>query len=56
MHVNVSIYLTRAYVPLNRNTVFTRIVAAATINFALFTVWLLIEGGSYSRAATINFV
>ena len=36
-------------------TVFTEIVAAATINFALSSVRLLIEGGSYSRAATINF-
>ena len=35
------------------NTVFIRIVAAATINFALSFVRLLIEGGSYSRAATI---
>ena len=32
-------------------TVFTRIVAAATINFSLVPVRLLIEGGSYSRAA-----
>ena len=31
-----------------------RIVAAATINFALSFVRLLIEGGSYSRAATIT--
>ena len=37
------------------NTVFTRIVATATINFTCSSVWLLIEGGSYSRAATINF-
>ena len=37
-------------------TVFTRIVAAATINFAFSSVRLLIEGGSYSRADTINFV
>ena len=35
-------------------TVFIRIVAAATINFALSFVRLLIEGGSYSRAATIT--
>ena len=35
------------------NTVFIRIVAAATINFAPSSVRLLIEGGSYSRAATI---
>ena len=32
-------------------TVFTRIVAAATINFSLVPVRLLIEGGSYSRVA-----
>ena len=36
-------------------TVFVRIVAAATINFNLARVRLLIEGGSYSRAAVINF-
>ena len=36
-------------------TVFIRIVAAATINFSLDWVRLLIEGGSYSRAAFINF-
>ena len=36
------------------HTVFIRIVAAATINFALSFVRLLIEGGSYSRAATIT--
>ena len=36
-------------------TVFIRIVAAATINFSLAWVRLLIEGGSYSRAAFINF-
>ena len=36
-------------------TVFIRIVAAATINFGLAWVRLLIEGGSYSRAAFINF-
>ena len=35
-------------------TVFIRIVAAATINFTLSFVRLLIEGGSYSRAATIT--
>ena len=29
---------------------------AATINFALSSVRLLIEGGSYSRAATIDLV
>ena len=34
-------------------TVFIRIVAAATINFGLAGVRLLIEGGSYSRAAFI---
>ena len=36
-------------------TVFIRIVAAANINFAPSSVRLLIEGGSYSRAATIYF-
>ena len=36
-------------------TVFTRIVAAATINFNLARVWLLFEGGYYSRAAFIFF-
>ena len=36
-------------------TVFIRIVAAATINFSLAGVRLLIEGGSYSRAAFIYF-
>ena len=40
----------------NHNTVFIRIVAVATINFSLAGVWLLIEGGSYSRAtAFIDF-
>ena len=34
-------------------TVFIRIVAAATINFSLAGVRLLIEGGSYSRTAFI---
>ena len=38
----------------NSYTVFIRIVAAATINLALSFVRLLIEGGSYSRAATIT--
>ena len=37
------------------STVFIRIVAAATINFAPSSVRLLIEDGSYSRAATIYF-
>ena len=37
------------------NTVFIRILAAATINFSLAGVQLLIEGGSYLRAAFINF-
>ena len=37
------------------HTVFIRIVAAATINFSLAGVQLLIEGGSYSRVAFINF-
>ena len=36
-------------------TVFIRILAAATINFSLAGVRLLIEGGSYSKAAFINF-
>ena len=36
-------------------TVFIRIVAVATINFAPSSVRLLIEGGSYLRAATIYF-
>ena len=35
-------------------TVFIRIVAMATINFSLAGVWLLVEGGSYSRTAFIN--
>ena len=35
------------------HTVFIRIVAAATINFSLTGVRLLIEGGSYSRTAFI---
>ena len=35
-------------------TVFTRILAAATINFSRARVRLLIEGGSYSRAALIK--
>ena len=36
-------------------TLFIRIVAAATINFSRAWVRLLIEGGSYLRAAFINF-
>ena len=36
-------------------TVFIQIVAAATINFSLAWVRLLIEGSSYSRVAFINF-
>ena len=36
-------------------TVFIQIVAAPTINFSLAWVRLLIKGGSYSRAAFINF-
>ena len=35
-------------------TVFIQILATATINFSLAGVWLLIEGGSYLRAAFIN--
>ena len=41
--------------PILLYTVFIRIVSAATINFSLAWVRLLIEGGSYSRAAFINF-
>ena len=37
------------------NTIFIRIVAAATINFSLTRVRLLIEGSSHSRAAFIDF-
>ena len=37
-------------------TVFTRVVAAATTNFFPSSVWLLIESGSYSRAAIIDFI
>ena len=37
------------------DTVFIQIVTVATINFSLAWVRLLIEGGSYSRAAFINF-
>ena len=36
-------------------TVFIRTVAAATINFSFAWMWLLIKGGSYLRAAFINF-
>ena len=36
-------------------TVFIQIVAMATINFSLAWVQLLIEGGSCSKAAFINF-
>ena len=43
-------------IPRKSDTVFIRIVAAATINFGCSSVRLLIEGGSYPRAATINFV
>ena len=43
------------YIPC-KCTVFTRMVAAATINFALSSMRLLIKGSSYSRAATINLV
>ena len=38
----------------NNITIFIRIVAAATINFSLAGVRLLIEGGSNSRAALID--
>ena len=41
--------------PLHMITVFIRIVAVATINFSLAGMRLLIKGGSYSRAAFINF-
>ena len=34
-------------------TIFIQIVAAATINFSLAWMWLLIEGGSSSRVAYI---
>ena len=37
------------------HTVYTQIVAVATINFSLIPVRLLIEGGSYSRAALTTF-
>ena len=40
---------------LQNYTVFIWIVAVATINFSLTWMWLLIEGGSYSRVAFINF-
>ena len=36
------------------HTVFIQIVAAATVDFSLAWVWLLIECGSYLRAAFIN--
>ena len=36
-------------------TVFTPIVAAATIDFSPTRAWLLIEGGYYLRTALINF-
>ena len=39
----------------NVYTVFIRIAAAATINFSLAWVWLLIEGGFCSKAAYIKF-
>ena len=41
--------------PHNINTIFIRTLAAATINFSLAGVRLLIEGGSYSMAAFSNF-
>ena len=47
MHVYIYMYI---YI----YTVFTRILAAATINFSRARVRLLIEGGSYSRAALIK--
>ena len=37
------------------HSVYILIVAAATINFSLAWVQLLIKGSSYSRAAFINF-
>jgi hypothetical protein len=37
------------------NTVFMRMIAAATIIFSLAGVRLLIEGGSYLRTAFIYF-
>ena len=44
-----------SFVTMAIDTVFIRIVATAIINFSLAWVWLLIEGGSYSWAALIDF-
>ena len=53
MHVcTLSVALTSLY----RCTVFSQIVAAATINFSSAQVRLLIEGGSYLWVALISFV
>ena len=52
--VNVPVDVGRIPYKIDTGTVFIRIVAAATINFALSFVRLLIEGGSYSRVATIT--
>ena len=40
---------------LDVSTVFVLIIAAATINFSLAGVQLLIKGGSYSKADFIKF-
>ena len=53
MGVNMRFTCTRLFHPWH--TVFIRILAAATFDFCLAGVWLLIEGGSYLRAAFINF-
>ena len=45
-------YIAHAHVH-SLHTVFIRIVATATINFSLAGVRLLIEVGSYSRAALL---
>ena len=52
--INDLLGLIMEHVHVYTTTVFIRIVATATINFALPFVRLLIEGGSYSRAATIT--
>ena len=58
-HISLSIpeeTVARGFLPLSilLYTVFTRILAAATINLSRARVRLLIEGGSYSRAALIK--
>ena len=55
--MNVGEYVTSVIPPtylVVSKYVFTRILAAATINFSRAQVRLLIEGGSYSRAALIK--